>query len=159
MFDPELESFKIGIDLRAYAASHGYAIDVRASWRGSAVMRHTAGDKIIIKRDTDGHYVYFSVRDDSDHGTIIDFACRHLGASLGVVRKELRPWIGASPAALPLYPPFCRKSRKIVCASIVNLRGCRMRRHTHIWRANGAFPVISFFQRTLSRQDKDRRPR
>ena len=36
-------------------------------------MRHGNGDKIIISREDDGHYVYWSVRDDSDNGTIIDF--------------------------------------------------------------------------------------
>jgi hypothetical protein len=64
MFDPELESFKTAIDLRAYAASQGYVLDRKESWRGSAVMRHAGGDKVIIKRDADGHYVYFSVRDE-----------------------------------------------------------------------------------------------
>ena len=83
MFDPELESFKTSIDLRAYAASQSYVLDAKESWRGSAVMRNEAGDKIIVKRDMDGHYVYFSVRDDQDHGTIIDFVCRRLGLSLG----------------------------------------------------------------------------
>jgi hypothetical protein len=106
MFDPELEAFKNSIDLRAYAAGHGYTLDSRESWRGSAVMRHSAGDKIIIKRDADGHYVYFSVRDDSDHGTIIDFVRHRLGVSLGAVRKELRPWIGSSSSALPTFPPL-----------------------------------------------------
>ncbi len=105
MFDPELEAFK-NIDLRVYAASHGYAIDAHESWRGTAVMRHTAGDKIIIKRDSDGHYVYFSVHDDSDHGTIIDFTKRRIGASLGAVRKELRPWVGSVSSAIPAYPPL-----------------------------------------------------
>jgi hypothetical protein len=28
---------------------------------------------LIIKRDTDGHYIYCSVRDAADNGTIIDF--------------------------------------------------------------------------------------
>jgi hypothetical protein len=106
MFDPELESFKNSIDLRAYAAGNGYALDARESWRGSAVMRHSAGDKIIIKRDADGHYVYFSVRDDSDHGTIIDFVRHRLGLSLGAVRKELRPWISMPPSTLPPFPPL-----------------------------------------------------
>src|SRR5580658_7305433 len=104
MFDLELERFKKDIDLRAYAASQGYKLDPKESWRGSAVMRHAAGDKIIIKRDADSHYVYFSVRDDGDHGTIIDFASRRLGLSLGAVRKELRPWIGMPSSALPPYP-------------------------------------------------------
>jgi hypothetical protein len=105
MFDPELESFKTSIDLRTYAASQGYALDRRESWRGSAVMRHAGGDKLIIKRDADGHYVYFSVRDDADHGTIIDFAQNRLRLSLGALRKELRPWLGRNAETLP-YPPL-----------------------------------------------------
>jgi hypothetical protein len=105
MFDPELESFKTSIDLRAYAASQGYVLDRRESWRGSAVMRHADGDKVIIKRDRDGHYVYFSVRDEADHGTIIDFAQHRLRLNFGELRKELRPWIGRQAEALP-YPPL-----------------------------------------------------
>jgi len=106
MFDPELEHFKTGIDLRAFAAAQGYALDRRESCASSAVMRHANGDKIIIKRDTDGHYVYFSVRNDADHGTIIDFAERRLGLSLGAARKELRPWVGMPSSPLPPYPPL-----------------------------------------------------
>jgi len=106
MFDQELESFKTDIDLRAYAVSQGYQLDRKESWRGAAVMRHVAGDKVVIKRDADGHYVYFSARDDGDNGTIIDFAKRRLGLSLGAVRKELRPWIGMPSTALPPYPPL-----------------------------------------------------
>jgi len=40
MSDPELESFKTSIDLRAYAAGQGYQLDDKASWRGTSVMRH-----------------------------------------------------------------------------------------------------------------------
>src|SRR5579871_5649743 len=105
MFDPELESFKTSIDLRAYAASQGYVLDRKESWRGSAVMRHTNGDKVIIKRDADGHYVYFSVRDEADHGTIIDFVQHRLRLNFGDLRKELRRWIGRQAAMLP-YPPL-----------------------------------------------------
>lgn len=107
MFDPELEAFK-HVDLRAFAAGQGYTLDRNESWSGSAVMRHANGDKIIIKRDGDGHYVYFSVRDDGDHGSIIDFAKRRLGLSLGAVRKELRPWVGMPSSALPSYPPLLK---------------------------------------------------
>jgi hypothetical protein len=105
MFDPELDSFKTSIDLRAYAAGQGYVLDRKESWRGSAVMRHANGDKVVIKRDADGHYVYFSVRSDADHGTIIDFAQHRLRLSFGSLRKELRPWIGKQAEALP-YPPL-----------------------------------------------------
>ena len=40
--------------------------------RRSCVTR-VSDDKVIIKRGMDGHYVYFSVRDDRDNGSIIDF--------------------------------------------------------------------------------------
>src|ERR1700739_4248066 len=99
--DAELESFKTRIDLRAYAAAHGYQVDKRESWRGSVVMRNGRGDKIIIKRDSDEHYVYFSVRDDRDHGSVIDFVQFRQNLSLGAVRKELRPWIGQPPERVP----------------------------------------------------------
>ena len=103
--DAELESFKTGIDLRAYAAAQGYQLDRKASWRGTSVLRHPASnDKIIVKRGMDGHYVYFSVRDDRDNGSIIDFVQFRQGLSLGAVRKELRPWIGQPPVPVPSFP-------------------------------------------------------
>jgi hypothetical protein len=103
MPDDELEAFKTEVDLRHYAASIGYEWDRRESWRGSTVMRSGA-DKIIIKRNTNGHFVYFSVRDDGDNGTIIDFVQRRSRANLGTVRKLLRPWIGKDVAPLPQFP-------------------------------------------------------
>jgi hypothetical protein len=76
-----------------------------ASWRGTSVMRHSASnDKIIVKRGLDGHYVYFSVRDDRDNGSIIDFVQFRQKLSLGAVRKELRPWIGQPPVPVPVFP-------------------------------------------------------
>lgn len=92
-YDPELEGFKSKIDLREFAAYRGYELDRKESWRGSAVMRHTNGDKIIIKRDSDDHYVYFSVRDERDNGSIIDFLQRRERLTLGGVRVELREWL------------------------------------------------------------------
>ncbi|HEX4065909.1 MAG TPA: DUF3991 and TOPRIM domain-containing protein [Acidobacteriaceae bacterium] len=103
--DAELGSFKTNIDLRAYAAAQGYQLDRKASWRGTSVLRHPASnDKIIVKRGMDGHYVYFSVRDDRDNGSIIDFVQFRQGLSLGAVRKELRPWIGQPPVPVPAFP-------------------------------------------------------
>ncbi len=105
MFDSELDKFKTAIDLRAYAAGQGYQLDPKASWRGTSVMRNpVSDDKVVIKRGLDGHYVYFSVRDDRDNGSIIDFVQFRQGLSLGTVRKELRPWIGQPPVAVPAFP-------------------------------------------------------
>lgn len=90
--DDELEAFKTRINLSEYAAAHGYELDVRASSRSSAVMRHATGDKIIIAMD-DAHWVYFSVRDPADHGSIIDFIQHRQRVHLGQVRQMLRPWL------------------------------------------------------------------
>src|SRR5579863_2450895 len=112
MFDAEIESFKVEIDLRAYAASQGYQLDRAESWKGSAVMRHPNGDKVIIKRSaSDGHYVYFSVRQDNDNGSIVDFVQFRNRVSIGVVRKELRPWIGMPPVPVPSFPPLHKTNK------------------------------------------------
>jgi hypothetical protein len=60
--DSELERFKTAIDLWVYAGQQGYELDRKDSWAGSVVMRHANNDKIVIKRDADGQWVYFSVR-------------------------------------------------------------------------------------------------
>lgn len=125
MFDPELESFKNGIDLRAYAAGQGYQIDKRDSWRGCAVMRHpVTHDKVVIKRGLDGHYVYFSVRDDRDNGSIIDFVQFRQRLSLGAVRKELRPWMGMPPVPVPAFLslPKTEKDRMKVEAAYARMQ-------------------------------------
>lgn len=125
--DAELQTFKTAIDLRAYAAAHGYQLDAKASWRGTSVMRHpVTNDKVIIKRGMDGHYVYFSVRDDRDNGSIIDFVQFRQGLSLGAVRKELRPWIGQPPVPVPPFPPLHKteKDRMKVEAAYAKMRDC-----------------------------------
>jgi Toprim-like/Protein of unknown function (DUF3991) len=97
MHDDELHRFKSDIPLVHYAvARHGYQRDRRESSVSSHVLRHpVTGDKIVVRKDRDGHWTYFSVRDAHDHGTIIDFAQKRGGhRSLGSVREELRQWLG-----------------------------------------------------------------
>ncbi|MFI5106977.1 MAG: hypothetical protein ACHP79_18795, partial [Terriglobales bacterium] len=98
----ELNAFKREIDLREFAVSLGYEIDRRESWRGSTVLRRRA-DKIVVKRNGNGHYVFFSVRDDRDNGTVIDLLQRRQNLSLSAVRQILRPWIGR-PAISSQFP-------------------------------------------------------
>ncbi len=91
MNDPEMEAFKSKIDLQVYAASLAYERDPRESSRSSSIMRRPSDDdKIIIKLNSDGHYLYFSVRDDDDNGSIIDFLQKRQRINLGEVRKKLR---------------------------------------------------------------------
>lgn len=93
--DLELEAFKTQIDLRAYATSAGYVLDQKKSGRTASVMRADDGDKINVRRLPDGHYVYYSFRQNQS-GSIIDFVQHRKGLNLGEVRKELRPWIGVA---------------------------------------------------------------
>lgn len=104
--DSELERFKTDVVLPEFAAARGYAVDRRQSSRNSVVMRHPDGDKIIIARyEGTNHWVYFSVRDDRDNGTVVDFLQNRGGGSLGLVRQALRGWLGSSRpvSQLPLF--------------------------------------------------------
>lgn len=126
----ELERFKATINLSEFAASRGYVLDRRASSVNSAVMRHPYGDKIVIARnDAARVWVYFSVRDDRDNGTIIDFLQNRGGGSLGQVRKTLRAWLGS--ARPPVEPAlFIRelvpvtRDRTVVVATWERARVC-----------------------------------
>jgi hypothetical protein len=113
MPDVELERFKAQINLSEFAASKGYALDRRESSRNSAVMRHPDSDKIIIAQNENGDWMYFSIRDDRDNGTIIDFLQNRGGGSLGQVRKTLRAWLGGSRPAFN-FP----RSRRHCCRSL-----------------------------------------
>src|SRR6202158_4916762 len=88
--DSELDAFKREIDLRQFAVSLGYEIDRRESWRGSTVLRR-GGDKIVVKRNGNGHYVFFSVRDDRDNTTVIDLLQRRQKQRFGALRQSVRP--------------------------------------------------------------------
>jgi hypothetical protein len=99
--DGELERFKTEINLAEFAAECGYRFPggrrgyAREVTLSSLVMKHeTTNDKIVIRRDSDGHWTYFSVRDAADNGTIVDFLLRRKTTNFGAVRKELRAWLG-----------------------------------------------------------------
>jgi hypothetical protein len=142
MHDFELHQFKTDINLVQYAIDrYGYQRDRRESSRASHVLRRAAtNDKIIVRRAPDGHWTYFSVRDDRDHGTIIDFVqARGRHDSLGHVREELRQWLGTArpwrdspcPARRPDPPTLTRSRRPSRAASradncpYLNARGIR----------------------------------
>lgn len=92
----ELDRFKSEINLTEYAAHLNYTVDRKESTKSTTMMRNPNGDKIAITHGQKG-WVYFSVRDEADNGTIIDFVKnRELSGtgSLGEIRKKLRQWIG-----------------------------------------------------------------
>ena len=65
-------------------------------------MRHSNGDKIVVNRGADGHYVYFSVRDDDDNGSIIDFVQRRDRISLRCRAEGLEAVDRTAPGSCPL---------------------------------------------------------
>lgn len=88
----DFSRFKSEINLTQYAAHLGYEIDRKKSTRSSIAMR-SGSDKIIISR-RGSLWVYFSVSDDNDNGTIIDFAEKRTNKSLKDIGCELQSWIG-----------------------------------------------------------------
>lgn len=101
--DEQLEDFKTNINLTYYAAAQGYNVIKNETSRNSVAMKHpVTGDKIIIARRDNGHWVYFSINDSSDKGgSIIDFVQNREGGNLGAVRQNLAKWNGSKP----LLPP------------------------------------------------------
>ena len=90
----ELEQFKTQINLADYAQDNGYQPDLKKSSVNCIVLKDNQGDKILIGLDkTDRHYFYYSLTNETDKGSIIDFVQKRKNLNLGEVRKELRPWI------------------------------------------------------------------
>jgi len=95
--EEELERFKTDINLVEYALSQGYALDKNKSSQNCIVLKSNQGDKILVGIDnTDQHYFYYSITDNNDSGSIIDFVQKRKKLNLGEVRQELRSYIGRS---------------------------------------------------------------
>jgi hypothetical protein len=140
-FDSELEAFKSEIDLQGFAATLGYEKDKRESSRRSAIMRNGA-DKIIVKLDGDGHYLYFSVRDDRDNGTIIDFLQRRQHMNLGEVRKTLRPWLHGAAVQIPVFQQLERSSRDRGLVEAEYARSVDAPRHPYLEKERRLSPAL-----------------
>ncbi len=109
---------KTQIDLRALAASMGYERDRKNSSANSTCMRR-GDEKIFIGVGHSGQWIYWSVNDEGDNGTIIDFVInrqnlyRNGKRDLGAVRKELRPWIGTTGGVFSEYHRYGSKPKPI----------------------------------------------
>jgi hypothetical protein len=91
MDNNELEQFKAKINLVELASYYGYECIQKESSRSSIVMVHPAdGDKIVVAVDLDGHSIFFSVRQNSGGGSVIDFVMYREGIGLGGARRKLR---------------------------------------------------------------------
>lgn len=104
----ELENFKKNINLIEYALSKGFSIDQKKTTNRSALLSSDF-DKIIVSKDANGAYIYFSVHDNKNSGTIIDFVQNYFKKNLGQVRQELRSW---SREYVPQYKVNVEKKEK-----------------------------------------------
>jgi hypothetical protein len=97
-FQLEVDRIKRDINLTKFAAAYGYARVASESSVASVSMRHANGDKLIVSRRLNGHWVYFSVG-GSDKGTIIDFVKHRSGTrEVPAILDEIRRIEGITPA-------------------------------------------------------------
>ncbi|MEO9474612.1 MAG: toprim domain-containing protein [Cyclobacteriaceae bacterium] len=90
------ESIKQNIDLREYAEFLGYKVDPKKSTRSSTVMTLDHADKVVISK-RGGNWVYFSVYDDNDNGSILDFVKNRTDKNVFQAANELSSWINENP--------------------------------------------------------------
>ena len=100
----ELNELKQSVNLVQFARSIGYEVVRRKSTAASKCLRHVqTGDKVIVARcRQDDHWIYFSLSNDRDRGTIIDFVQARMTPSpnLAGVRQHLREYLGR-PMSVP----------------------------------------------------------
>lgn len=102
----DLQRLKSEINFVHYALSLGFEIDQRKTTRQSVALRKGHEDKIIVSK-RGGLWMYFSVYDDQDHGTILDFVIHRTGQSLTEAARSLFEWLDGSAALIPqtFYTP------------------------------------------------------
>ena len=112
----DFKDIKKNIDLVQYATSMGYIIDKKKSTTSSIALCKDKSDKVIISKKN-GIWVYFSVYDDSDNGTIIDFIKNRTDRSIQEIGMELQKWSGLNLPIPQQNSPFlnekCYKSERI----------------------------------------------
>ena len=91
MIDRELDCLK-SQNFTAIASHLGYQ-RIPGETGASHTLKNETGDKVVAKFNGD-HWIYFSVHDRADNGSVLDFVQRRKGWNLGNVRKWLRDVTG-----------------------------------------------------------------
>ena len=91
----ELAILKREINLVTFASIFGFEVDRKRSTKTSIAMR-AGNDKVVISKKG-GIWVYFSVFDEQDSGTIIDFVIRRSNKSTKEAIEFLNDWSGLGP--------------------------------------------------------------
>ncbi len=153
---PDYPRFKQDINLTQYAAHMGYEIDRKKSTRSSIAMRNGA-DKVIISR-RGGNWVYFSVSDDSDNGTIINFIENRTRKTIGEIGQELNTWLGGA-IQLPQpqnYAPLVAEQKSDPARIRQIFQKCRVvTKHAYL-ESRGITEALLSSERFTGRVFKDR---
>lgn len=88
----DFSNFKRQINLAEFSTTFGYSLDRKKSTKNSIAMK-SSNDKIIVSKKG-GLWVYFSVTNDQDCGTIIDFITNRTQQSISDVGRYLARWSG-----------------------------------------------------------------
>ncbi|WP_075342473.1 DUF3991 and TOPRIM domain-containing protein [Tenacibaculum agarivorans] len=102
-----LQNIKYTINLINYAASFGYKINKRKSTRNSVVMFNDGKDKIVVSRKN-SIWMYFSVFDHEDNGTIINFIQNRTGKSIPEILDEFQ---SSGNTILNQKPQYCLQEK------------------------------------------------
>ena len=97
----DFTEFKRDINLPTFTAMYGYEVDRKKTTKTSIAMK-SGNDKIIITKKG-GVWVYFSVFNDQDSGTIIDFVANRSNKSIPEIGSLLADWSGLGASPLPVY--------------------------------------------------------
>ena len=90
----DFNTFKRNVNLSAFAASYGYEVDKKKTTKTSIAMK-SGNDKVIISKKK-GIWVYFSVNDDADSGTIVDFVKNRTNKTMPEIGRMLAAQNGLS---------------------------------------------------------------
>ena len=97
----DLTTFKRDINLATFSAMYGYEVDRKKSTKTSIAMKSGNGKIIISKKGS--NWVYFSVFDETDSGTIVDFVANRSRKTIPDIGMFLSEWLGLGEIPIPTY--------------------------------------------------------
>lgn len=153
----DFSHLKQQVNLTHYAAAMGYEIDRKRTTRSSVAMRLGSADKVIISK-RGGDWVYCSVFDNRDRGSIFDFIRHRTGKSLPEIGKELQGWMDGH-TALPEAGRYMRHmiERKPDPARISRIfRNCQIARDHAYLKTRGIDGAVLTSSRFYERIFQDR---
>lgn len=122
--EDELEQFKQNINLIQYSANYHFVYSKSESTSTYAVLRKSDAsqkEKLVVTKSTNGHWIYFNVHNEMDRGSIIDLIQNRRHINLGIIRKELRSWLGKPEVQIQSKSFPCVSTSNFIRESVVSV--------------------------------------